>query len=138
MTENDLTILLAEDNPGDIFLIKRALAAAQLSYNLLIAKDGEVAIAYVTEAAAGQRKLDLLLLDLNLPRRDGSEVLSHLRDFPELAKVPAIMLTSSDSPQDREHCLRLGADHYFRKPSDLAQYMKIGTLAREMVKGKAG
>ena len=138
MTGTDLTILLAEDNPGDVFLIRRALTEAQLSFELLCAKDGEAAIAYVTEAASGQRRIDLLLLDLNLPRRGGIEVLSHLRTFPALAAVPAIMLTSSDSPQDRDSCLELGANRYFRKPSDLDQYMEIGTLARQLTGFSAG
>ena len=133
MTQDKVNIVLAEDNPGDVFLIRRALDGQQLSYELLVAKDGEDAIAYVTEAAAGTRRIDLLLLDLNLPRRDGREVLTRLRSHSNLAATPVILLTSSDSPQDRESCLALGANRYFHKPSNLAAFMEIGKLAKELV-----
>ncbi len=133
MSQNKLSIVLAEDNPGDIFLIRRALDAQRISYELIVAKDGEEAIARVTEAAAGDRKIDLLLLDLNLPRRDGTEVLARVRGHSSLAKVPVLLLTSSDSPQDRERCLNLGANGYFRKPSNLAAFMEIGKLAIDLI-----
>jgi CheY-like chemotaxis protein len=133
MNESKLTVLLAEDNPGDVFLIRRALDAQAIPYEMLLAKNGEEAVHYVTEAAAGHRRIDLLLLDLNLPRFDGAEVLEELRRHPTLAKVPVIILTSSDSPLDRERCLRLGANHYFQKPSNLVQFMEIGSLAKELI-----
>lgn len=138
MAETKLKFILAEDNPGDVFLIRRALDAQALLYELLVAKDGEEAIKYLTEAAAGKHKIDLLLLDLNLPRHDGSEVLARLRSHPTMAEVPAILLTSSDSPQDRERCLRLGASRYFQKPSNLAAFMEVGKIARELVETPSG
>ena len=128
MTQEKLTVLLAEDNPGDVFLVRRALDGQGLWYELLVAKDGEEAINYVGQAADGTRKIDLLLLDLNLPRHDGAEVLAHLRGHSSLANVPVILLTSSDSPQDRERCLALGASRYFQKPSNLAAFMEIGLI----------
>lgn len=135
--QSDLTktfnFLLAEDNPGDVFLVRRALDAQHLSYDLVVAKDGEEALKYVTEAASGQRKIDLILLDLNLPRRDGAEVLTQFRSHSTLNNVPAVLLTSSDSPQDRERCLRLGANHYFQKPSNLTSFMEIGKVVRDLV-----
>ena len=133
MNENKITVVLAEDNPGDVFLIRRALNGQGLSYELLVAKDGEDAVRYVMEAAAGTLKIDLFLLDLNLPRQDGGEVLARLRSHASLAKVPVVLLTSSDSPQDRDRCLSLGANRYFQKPSNLAAFMKIGSIARELV-----
>jgi CheY-like chemotaxis protein len=137
MTEMKLAFVLAEDNPGDVFLIRRALDGQSLFYDLVVAKDGAEAIRYVAEAAAGERRIDLLLLDLNLPKRDGGEVLSELRNHANLSHVPAIVLTSSSSPQDRERCLRLGASRFFQKPSDLLRFMEIGRLVKELVRPDA-
>ena len=137
MTQDKATVILAEDNPGDVFLIRRALDAQQLSYELLLARDGEDAMKYVMEAASGERKMDLLLLDLNLPRRDGSEVLARMRSHASLTKVPVVVLTSSDSPQDRDRCLKLGASRYFQKPANLAEFMEIGRIAKELIEGRA-
>ena len=131
--ERKLNFLVAEDNPGDVFLIRRALDSQGFDYDLLVARDGEEAIRFIGEAAAGTRPVDLLLLDLNLPRRDGTEVLTRLREQESLRGVPVILLTSSDSPQDRERCMRLGADRYFQKPSTLAGFMQVGEIAKELV-----
>ena len=133
LTGKKLNFVLAEDNPGDVFLVRRALDAQQLSYDLVVAKDGEEALRYVSEAANGERHIDLILLDLNLPRRDGSEILAHLRSYPSLKHIPAILLTSSDSPQDRDRCLRLGANQYFQKPSNLASFMLIGNIVKDLM-----
>lgn len=133
LTKKKLNLVLAEDNPGDVFLVRRALDAQQLSYDLVVAKDGEEALKYVSEAANGERQIDLILLDLNLPRRDGSEILAQLRSHSCLSNVPAIMLTSSDSPQDRDRCLRLGANQYFQKPSNLTGFMEIGKIVKDLV-----
>ena len=133
MTQEQVNIVLAEDNPGDVFLIRRALDGQRLSYELTVITDGQAAIDCITEAAAGTRKIDLLLLDLNLPRHDGSEVLARIRGHLNLAKVPVVLLTSSDLPQDRERCLSLGANRYFQKPSNLAAFMEIGKLAKDLI-----
>lgn len=125
--------MVAEDNPGDVFLIRRALDEQGLCYEMAVATDGEEAIRLVLKAAAGERRIDLILVDLNLPRRDGGEVLSKLRSFARLADVPAILITSSDSPEDRERYLRLGANRFFHKPSDLVHFMEIGKLVKELV-----
>ncbi len=138
MTQEKLTVLLAEDNPGDVFLIRRALDGQKFLYELLLAKDGEEAIGYVRQAAAGKQKIDLVLLDLNLPKHDGAEVLTRLRSDSRLAKLPVILLTSSDSPQDRERCLALGANRYFQKPSNLAAFMQIGEIAKQLVQQASG
>ena len=137
MTQEKLMVLLAEDNPGDVFLVRRALDGQRLCYELLVANDGEEAINYVAQAADGTRKVDLLLLDLNLPRYDGAAVLAYLRGRSTLANVPVILLTSSDSPQDRERCLALGASRYFQKPTNLAAFMEIGLIAKQLVERQA-
>ena len=133
LAKDKLNFVLAEDNPGDVFLVRRALDAQQISYELLVTKDGEEALKYIAEAANGLRQIDLILLDLNLPRRDGAEVLTYLRSQPTLNNVPAVMLTSSDSPRDRDRCLRLGANQYFQKPSNLKGFMEIGKVVRDLV-----
>jgi CheY-like chemotaxis protein len=94
------------------------------------------AIRYLTDAAQGEREIDLLLVDLNLPKRDGVEVLEQLRLHENLRKVPAIVLTSSNSPQDRQRCMRVGADRYFHKPSDLASFMELGNVAKDLIDGR--
>jgi CheY-like chemotaxis protein len=128
--------MLVEDNPGDVFLIRRALDAEDLEYDILLARDGVEAICYVMEAAQGGREIDLLLVDLNLPKRDGAEVLEQLRLQENLGKVPAIVLTSSNSPQDRQRCMRIGADRYFHEPSDLASFMELGRVAKDLIEGR--
>jgi CheY-like chemotaxis protein len=133
MLEEKLTLVLAEDNPGDVFLVRRALDAEPISYELLIAKDGEEAIRYVAEAEAGERTIHLFLIDLNLPRRDGLEVLARLRASSRLARVPVVLMTSSDSPRDRERGMALGASRYFQKPSDLKRFLEIGKIVTELV-----
>jgi CheY-like chemotaxis protein len=138
MCERRLTFVLAEDNAGDVFLIRRALDAQGLSYEMVVATDGEEAIRVVLQAAAGKCRIDLILVDLNLPRRDGGEVLSELRNCSGLADVPAILITSSDAREDRERFLRLGANRFFHKPSDLASFMEIGKVVKELVETTSG
>jgi CheY-like chemotaxis protein len=133
MSERKLIFVLAEDNPGDVFLIRRALDEQRLYYQLAVVTDGEEAIRFVLAAAASEDQIDLVLLDLNLPRRDGSEVLTEMRNCPGLAAVPTVVITSSDSPDDRERALRLGANHFFHKPSDLMKFMDIGRVVRELI-----
>ena len=74
---------------------------------------------------------ELILLDLNLPRVDGAQVLSHIRQTQAYKATPVIILTSSDSPRDRETALRLGASLYFRKPTDLTSFMMLGAVIRD-------
>ena len=130
-------ILLAEDNPGDVFLVRRALNEAlkipEFSYTLQLAKDGEEAIRLLERSEADLDRIDLVLLDLNLPRRNGVEVLGHLNALPHLGSTPTIIMTSSDSPVDRERCLDLGASYYFRKPTELASFMEIGKIALNLI-----
>jgi CheY-like chemotaxis protein len=133
MAGTPLSILVAEDNPGDVFLIRRAFQRLGIPHELIIARDGAEALVLVAEAAAGKRQVDLLLLDLNLPRHDGAEVLAAVRRQESMRLTPVILLTSSDSPFDHERCMRLGANRYFRKPSELAAFMELGPLALGLI-----
>src|SRR5438046_2391334 len=115
-------ILLAEDNEGDVFLVRRALEKRGLPAELVVQHNGEEALAWLDSHSNAP---DLILLDLNLPRVDGAQVLSHLRKSDTFSCTPVIVLTSSDSPKDRDMALELGANVYFRKPTDLASFMDL-------------
>src|ERR1700733_9024412 len=126
-------IFLAEDNPGDVFLVRRALDFYRIEYDLSLAKNGEEAIALVRKAEDGEFVIDLMLVDLNLPRYDGGQVVAAARSGKMLGKTPIIILTSSDSPHDRWRLSELGANLYFRKPADLNSFMQVGKLVQEVI-----
>lgn len=123
-------ILLAEDNPADVYLIEEALREHNVPFNITVAEDGESAIAMI---AAGKVDPDLILLDLNMPKRSGSEVLSRLRGGSDSGNVPVIVLTSSDSPIDRQEALSLGATLYIRKPTGLDEFLQIGATIKQLL-----
>jgi len=131
-------ILLAEDNDGDVFLVRRALEKRGLPHELVLAHNGEEALVWLDHHKGtknGDAKPDLILLDLNLPRVDGGQLLSHIRKTDSFAGTPVIVLTSSDSPKDRQMALELGANLYFRKPTDLASFMDLGRIVEETLQG---
>jgi two-component system, chemotaxis family, response regulator Rcp1 len=119
-------ILLAEDNPADVYLIEEALRENGVKFEMSVARDGEQAIAMISE---GAQPLDIVLLDLNMPKRDGREVLEQLKG----ALTPVIILTSSDSPEDKVQAMRLGATHYIRKPTGLDDFLAIGATIKRIV-----
>jgi CheY-like chemotaxis protein len=116
-----LTILLVEDNPDDVLLIKRAFHKAGVSHSLQVAGHGEEAVAYLSggDGFADREKFpfpDLMLLDLQLPRRSGHEVLAWLRSQEDLRRLPVVVLTSSKEPRDINRAYELGANSYLVKP----------------------
>jgi chemotaxis family two-component system response regulator Rcp1 len=127
----DVRILLAEDNDGDVYLVRRALERYGLPHKLSVARNGEEAIDMLRSGDLGKNTPELILLDLNLPRVDGTQVLAYIRNTPAFNETPVIVLTSSDSPQDRERALTLGASIYFRKPTDLSSFMMLGQVIQE-------
>jgi len=133
------TILLAEDNPGDVFLVRRALEKHDLDCKLIVVEDGQAALHFMEEADADDGVVcpDLVLLDLNLPRATGSRVLTRIRQSPRCTRTPIIIITSSDSPLDRETAARLGATGYFQKPGDLAGFMQLGRIVRDALEKNA-
>ncbi len=137
MTERKTRILLAEDNDGDVFLVRRALEKRSILHELAVARNGEEALAWL-DGHSGEEKRgsapDLILLDLNLPRIDGAQLLSHIRKSDWFCRTPVIVLTSSDSPKDRQTALELGANLYFRKPTDLKSFMDLGRIIEETLK----
>jgi two-component system, chemotaxis family, response regulator Rcp1 len=131
-------ILLAEDNDGDVFLVRRALEKRGLPHELVLAHNGEEALVWLDHHSGdknGSARPDLILLDLNLPRVDGGQLLSHIRKSDSFARTPVIVLTSSDSPKDRQMAMELGANLYFRKPTDLASFMDLGRIIEETLQG---
>lgn len=135
-----MTIFLAEDNPADVYLLREALAAASGSeVTLIVAHDGEEALDFVQQRGAFLEPVepDLIILDLNLPKNDGSEVLRSVRTSERLRKVPVVILTSSDSPRDRANAEKLGADAYITKPSDLDAFLALGAHLRGLGGGSS-
>ena len=130
-------ILLAEDNPGDVFLVQQALEEHQIEHKLQVAKDGAEALDMLARMGQpGQPPCpDLLLLDLNLPKVDGSQVLTKFRQHPQCAQTPVIVVSSSDAIRDQTRLTALGIAHYFRKPTDLAAFLQLGAVVREVVEG---
>ena len=128
-----LTLLLVEDNPADVFLVREAMREEGLDGDFRIVEDGEKAIAFIDRVdQTGEAPPELLLLDLNVPRRTGDEVLERIRKSPKCVNTAIVVITSSDSPQDRQRAKDLGADEYFRKPANLTQFMELGKLARRV------
>ena len=141
MTLHKNRILLAEDNDGDVFLVRRALEKRGLLHELVLAHNGEEALSWLDHHSGdtnGEARPDLILLDLNLPRVDGGQLLSHIRKTDSFSRTPVIVLTSSDSPKDRQMALELGANLYFRKPTDLASFMDLGRIIEETLQNSPG
>src|SRR5690349_6433404 len=125
-------ILLAEDNPADVYLIREALKQYDVQCELRTAADGKDVLALLSADNPSWRP-DLIILDLNLPRHDGIEILQKLRSLQALASVPVVVLTSSDSPRDRVTATQLGATRYLSKPSNLEQFLQLGAIFKEML-----
>jgi two-component system, chemotaxis family, response regulator Rcp1 len=127
-------ILLAEDNPADVYLIREALSEHGVHYKMRVVSDGRDLLRIITgeEPDAETRNLELIILDLNLPRHDGIEILQRLRDT-QLAHVPVVVLTSSDSPRDRQLANSLGAARFLRKPSGLEQFLSLGAVFKDLL-----
>ena len=128
-------ILLAEDNSADVELVREALEDRAIGFELQVVEDGERAIDFIEriDRDSALHCPKLFLLDLHLPKRDGAEVLRYLRASERCGQTPVLILTSSDSPQDRETAARNAALHYFRKPSTLEQYLQLGDVVKNII-----
>jgi len=121
-------ILLVEDNPADVDLVLEALGESDLpAHRVSVAVDGEKAMGFLRREGrhAGAPRPDLVLLDLNLPRKDGREVLAELRADPALTHLPVVVLTSSEAERDLLHAYRLHANCFVSKPVDLTQFFAV-------------
>lgn len=129
-------ILLVEDNKADVFLMREALEAAGVHAKLHVMSDGEKAVRFIDEADGDAGPCPcLVLLDLNLPRKPGIEVLRHLRQSRNCANSLVLIVSSSDSERDRTETACMGANGYFRKPSGYEAYLKIGEVVKGLLLG---
>jgi chemotaxis family two-component system response regulator Rcp1 len=131
-------IILVEDNPSDVFLLRQALAESGVDYSLEVIADGEKALKYLTDLH-GRTEVapDLVILDLNLPRHTGIEVLENCRHNRALPGVPIVVFTSSESPQERQRVEELGVADYVRKPLLLEDFMAVGGRIKKLLAGLA-
>jgi CheY-like chemotaxis protein len=127
-------ILLGEDNAADVYLIGQAIKEHDLVCSLRVATNGAEVL---NELKYLEQLPDLVILDLNLPRHDGLEILRFIRKSSELANLTVVILTSSDSPTDTKAALELGANRYIRKPSNLESFMEIGGILKSLLPNRA-
>ena len=122
-----IEILLVEDNPGDVRLTEEALKEGKVLNHMTVAPDGEVAMAILRRQGkhAKAPRPDIILLDLNLPKKDGREVLEEIKNDPKLKIIPVVILTTSQDERDILRSYNLHANCYITKPVDLLQFMNV-------------
>ncbi|RAM50932.1 response regulator [Mastigocladus laminosus UU774] len=122
-----IEILLIEDNPGDVELTKIALEDSKISVNLNVVEDGVEAIAFLRREGKYTQvpHPDIVLLDLNLPKKDGREVLAEIKADEKLKRIPVVVLTTSQAEEDVLRVYNLSANCYITKPVDFDQFVKI-------------
>jgi chemotaxis family two-component system response regulator Rcp1 len=127
MNATPIQILLVEDSPGDVRLTEEVLRDAKIANDLHIVGDGEQAMEFLRREGAHADALrpDLILLDLNLPRKDGREVLEDIKCDDELRRIPVIVLTTSSADQDVLRSYDLNANCYITKPIDLDEFISV-------------
>jgi two-component system, chemotaxis family, response regulator Rcp1 len=127
-------LLVAEDNPTDVLLLKEAIEAYHVPIALYIVDDGAKALDFILKSEHDPEApaAEIVLLDLNLPRRSGLEVLRRVRQSEKFKNVRVIVFTSSDSLSDRANVAALGVTRYFRKPSDYEEFLQIGKILQEV------
>ncbi|HEV2749160.1 MAG TPA: response regulator [Gemmatimonadales bacterium] len=122
-----IEILLVEDNPGDARLTREALRDARVRNNLHVVPDGVEALAFLRREGKHATAVspDLILLDLNLPKKDGREVLGEIKNHDQFRHIPVVILTTSQAEKDIIESYRLRANAYVTKPVDLEQFLKV-------------
>ncbi|MES9960472.1 MAG: response regulator [Sedimenticola sp.] len=122
-----IEILLIEDNPGDVRLAQEAMRDGKVVNNLSVASDGEQAMSFLRRVGsyADAPRPDLILLDFNLPRKDGREVLAEIKADPHLLPIPVVVLTMSKAEEDIKKAYDLHANCYITKPIDLDQFIDV-------------
>ena len=122
-----LEVLLVEDDPADVELTREALADSKLLTRLNVVEDGIEAMHFLRRQGkyADSPRPDLILLDLNMPKKDGREVLEELKEEEDLKSIPVVVLTTSEAEEDIVRSYNLGANCYIAKPVGLEQFMKV-------------
>ena len=127
MSGRPFQILLVEDDPGDACLARTAIREAKMVCSVHHVADGEEAIAFLTRSVPRHQEAprpDLVLLDLNMPGRDGRQVLTQIKTDPTLKDIPVVVLTTSDATADIQSCYRAGANSFVTKPVDLDGFLR--------------
>ena len=119
------SILLVEDNPMDVDLTLRAFRERKLANPIEVARDGEEALAWIPRWEAGEPRPVVILLDVNMPKVGGLEVLRQLKSHPVLRTIPVVMLTTSSMSQDVQTAYECGANSYIVKPVDFDKFMEV-------------
>ncbi len=130
-----MRILLVDDNQADVLLMREALRQAEVHHPVDVAGDGEQALALLRDTDSPQP--DLMLLDLNLPRIDGREVLAQVKSDPRLCSLPVIILSTSSAPPDIEYAYAKGANAYVRKPLGMDRLVEAAAAIRDFWLGNA-
>jgi DNA-binding response OmpR family regulator len=135
MSGSPFKIVLVEDAESDVFLIREALEQAGLTFDLQVFDDGEKALEFMGKIESDESVPlpDVIILDLNLPRITGHQVLERVRKCARCGLIPIFILTSSDSPKDRSEIAGLGAVQYFLKSSKLDEFMRVGAVVKELL-----
>lgn len=130
-----LQILMVEDNPGDVILVREALNESNLRFHLTHVSDGEQAANFLQRRGEYKDtpKPDLVLLDLNLPKRTGWEVFDEMRSEETLRDVPVVILSSSGAPADKRRAERAPRSIYIQKPADFEEFLRIGHRIKEFL-----
>lgn len=127
--KNNITIIIAEDDEGHAFLIKRNLSKSGIINPIIHFRDGEEVLNFFNRISKGEQadpdKGYIILLDIKMPRVDGTEVLEKMKSDPVLKKIPIIMITTTDSPVEVELCHKLGCNSYIVKPIDYDKFIDI-------------
>ncbi len=131
-------VLVIEDNESDVFLIQEAIEKSGLPVTVRVVKDGEQAVRFFdrADADASMPCPALVLLDINLPKKNGGDVLKYMRQSRRCAAALVVAVSSSDSARDRQQMKSLGADGYFRKPSEYDAFMKLGEMVKTLLSGR--
>ena len=133
MSTKPVEILLVEDNPGDVRLIKEVFKEGTARHTLHVAEDGVAALAFLRREGeyTGAPRPHLILLDLNLPKKDGREVLAEVKANPNLKHIPVVVLTTSSAEQDVLKCYDLHANCYVIKPVGLERFIEVMQIMEE-------
>ena len=118
-------ILYADDDLDDRFFFEETLAATGMAAALVYAANGEEAITYLESAKQTDALPALIVLDLNMPRKNGTETLSYIKSHPRFAKIPVVMLSTSATKKDKDTCAHLGAASFFKKPNRYTDYVQL-------------
>jgi two-component system, chemotaxis family, response regulator Rcp1 len=135
MAGRPFQIVLVEDTESDVFLIREALQQAGLAFELHVLNDGQKALEFMAAIESDETAPVpcLIILDLNLPRVSGGQVLERVRQSSRCSLVPVFILTSSDSPKDKAQIANFSATQYFRKSSKLDEFMSLGRVVRDLL-----